>query len=227
MKRYEDLVEAKIIAYTQPVDDITANDLKDFIAYVARVSNPTNQFNNETADGLIRYLIKHLHFSPLEMANVVIEINTTRDIARQILRHRSNVFQEFSQRYADVNELGDFVLREARLQDHDNRQNSVEVDNIELQQQWDSWQSKVIQTATEAYEWAIENHLAKEVARVVLPEGLTPSRMYVNGNIRNWIHYLGVREGKPTGTQKEHRLVADAVKMEILKIFNFQLTNDQ
>jgi len=194
---------AKIIAVSQPTD---GSSVDEFVAYVARVSNPSNQNNKETAPKLLRYLAKHKHWSPFEMVNICMEIETTRDIARQILRHRSFSFQEFSQRYADpTNDLG-FVEREARLQDQKNRQNSIETDDTALQQQWESYQRDVIRKVTGAYQWAAENGIAKEQARAVLPEGLTVSRMYMNGTLRSWIHYCQLRMG--VETQKEHREVA-------------------
>jgi thymidylate synthase (FAD) len=178
----------------------------EFVAYVARVSNPSNQTNHQTAPKLMKYLIENKHWSPLEMAHVVMEIETTRDIARQILRHRSFAFQEFSQRYADPTKDLGFDTREARLQDTKNRQNSIEVDDKELQRAWDDKQAKMIGTATECYLWAINNGIAKEQARAVLPEGLTVSKMYMAGSLRSWIHYCQLRT--TAGTQKEHRKIA-------------------
>ncbi len=193
------------------------SDVSDLIAFCARVSNPGNQLNTATADKLIKYLIKHKHWSPFEMANATLEIETTRDIARQILRHRSFTFQEFSQRYADpVKELT-FETREARLQDQKNRQNSIEVDDENLQTAWNIQQQAVIDQAKRAYEWAIQSGIAKEVARSVLPEGLTMSRMYVNGTIRSWIHYIDIRSDM--STQKEHREIAVACAKAIADIF--------
>jgi thymidylate synthase (FAD) len=213
-------MQVKMVSYTLPVIDTladTTDGVTDLIAYCARVSNPSNQMNTDTADKLIAYLIKHKHWSPFEMANVCLEIETTRDIARQILRHRSFTFQEFSQRYADpVKELT-FETREARLQDHKNRQNSLPSDNISLDMQWNIQQSNVIAAAESAYKWAIERGIAKEVARAVLPEGLTMSRMYVNGTIRSWIHYIDIRSDE--ATQKEHREIAIACANAIAKIF--------
>lgn len=208
-----------LISFTVPcIDEIPLDsDIVDLVAYCARVSNPSNQLNTETSDKLIKYLIKHKHWSPFEMANAVLEIETTRDIARQILRHRSFTFQEFSQRYADpVKEL-DFTLREARLQDQKNRQNSIEVDDENLQTAWNVCQQAVIDQAKRSYEWAIQNGIAKEVARAVLPEGLTMSRMYVNGTIRSWIHYIEIRSD--IATQKEHREIALACAKAIADIF--------
>ena len=178
----------------------------EFVAYVARVSNPSNQTNHQTAPKLMKYLIENKHWSPLEMAHVVMEIETTRDIARQILRHRSFAFQEFSQRYADPTKDLGFVTREARLQDTKNRQNSIEVDDTELQREWENKQAKMIGTAREAYNWAINNGIAKEQARAVLPEGLTVSKLYMTGSLRSWIHYCQLRT--TAGTQKEHRKIA-------------------
>lgn len=192
----------KLVAYTQSPEI----ESQDIMAYCARVSNPSNQDNHQTADKLLNYCVKHKHWSVFEMCNVVIEINTTRDIARQILRHRSFHFQEFSQRYADPNELG-FAMREARLQDTKNRQNSIELDSdSDLTWDWLSYQEEVAQIAQRAYEWAIKAGIAKEQARAVLPEGLTMSRMYMNGTVRDWIHYCQLRKGPET--QKEHRLIA-------------------
>jgi thymidylate synthase (FAD) len=215
-------MKVKLISYSEPsselLDDFeTAPDIQDLIAYCARVSNPSNQSNTETSDRLLRYLIKNQHWSPFEMVNVCLEITTTRDIARQILRHRSFSFQEFSQRYADpVKELN-FVFREARLQDTKNRQNSIKTDDIMLQARWDNVQADVIQAAKDAYTWAIENGIAKEQARAVLPEGLTESRLYMNGTVRSWIHYISLR--KENGTQKEHADIALACAEVISKVF--------
>ena len=197
----------KIIAVTQPVNIGEADmNVDEFIAYVARVSNPSNQSNHLTANKLLRYLAKHKHWSPFEMVNVVMEINTTRDIARQILRHRSFSFQEFSQRYADPTKDLGFVTRETRLQDQKNRQNSIESDDGELENQWQGAQQSVRDHVMKAYTWAIENGIAKEQARAVLPEGMTNSRMYMNGTLRSWIHYCQLRMGPET--QKEHREIA-------------------
>ena len=198
--------EVKLIAYTQNENEIFFSTGMDIMAYCARVSNPSNQNNHQTADKLLGYCAKHKHWSVFEMCNVVIEINTTRDIARQILRHRSFHFQEFSQRYADPNELG-FETREFRLQDTKNRQNSIEVDeDNETTKSWKMKQDQLIHETKLAYKWAIENGVAKEQARAVLPEGLTMSRMYMNGTVRDWIHYCQLRMGN--GTQKEHRIIA-------------------
>ena len=192
-------------------------ETKDLIAFCARVSNPSNQTNVETSDKLIHYLIKNKHWSPLEMVNMCLEIETTRDIARQILRHRSFSFQEFSQRYADPTQDLDFEVREARLQDNKNRQNSIETDDERLQRKWEMAQRRVIHEARAAYEWAIKEGIAKEVARVVLPEGNTVSRMYMNGTLRSWLHYIELRSAN--GTQKEHRDIALACAEVIGNIF--------
>jgi thymidylate synthase (FAD) len=193
-------------------------NIQDLIAYCAKVSNPTNQANTKTTQKLLKYLIKHKHWSPFEMASACIEITTTRDIARQLLRHRSFSFQEFSQRYADPNAMPDtFVLREARLQDTKNRQNSIDTDNEYLKDRWEEEQLKVIEQSKKAYKWAIDNGIAKEQARSVLPEGNTVSRVYVNGTIRSWIHYIELRS--ENGTQKEHTELAVACGEAIGKIF--------
>lgn len=208
---------AKIVAITQPLikndngDDYLSAD--EFIAYCARVSNPSNQNNTLTSAKLLQYCAKHAHWSVFEMVNIVMEINTTRDIARQILRHRSFSFQEFSQRYADPTKDLGFVTREARLQDQKNRQNSIETDDKALQEYWDWWQEQTRNNAQAAYNWAIENGIAKEQARTVLPEGLTASRLYMNGSLRSWIHYCQLR--MDNGTQKEHREVATNAWNEI------------
>lgn len=196
-------MSVKLIAYTQPIDATIS--MAEFIAYCARVSNPANQSNTLTAPKLLKYLAKHKHWSPFEMANLVIEIETTRDIARQILRHRSFSFQEFSQRYAEVESAP--MYREARLQDKANRQSSIEVDDTSLQMEWSEHQRVIYDEAWEAYQWALYRGIAKEVARAVLPEGLTMSRMYVNGTVRSWIHYCSVR--MDASTQKEHREIAE------------------
>jgi thymidylate synthase (FAD) len=215
---------AKIIGITKPhgiwMDHLKADDL---VAYVARVSNPSNQNNHETAPKLLRYLAKHKHWSPFEMVNIVMEIETTRDIARQILRHRSFSFQEFSQRYADPTKDLGFELREARLQDQKNRQNSIEISQAEsesaanLISDWEAYQATVLDEARIAYTWAIQNGIAKEQARAVLPEGLTVSRMYMNGTLRSWIHYCQLRMGPET--QKEHREVAQSAWEKIVEEF--------
>lgn len=199
----------KIVGITKPVGFALTGEVQtseDLVAYCARVSNPNNQHNTLTAERLLKYLVKHKHWSPFEMVNVVIEIETTRDIARQILRHRSFSFQEFSQRYADPTKDLGFVTREARLQDTNNRQNSIETDDQELSKLWQVKQSQLTHEARLAYKWAIDNGIAKEQARSVLPEGLTVSRMYMNGTLRSWIHYCDLRMSN--GTQKEHREIA-------------------
>lgn len=217
-------MKVRLIAATQPVTTETqefGSDLKEFIAFCARVSNPSNQMNHETSERLLNYLAKHQHWSPFEMASATMEIETTRDIARQILRHRSFSFQEFSQRYADpTGDLG-FVTREARLQDEKNRQNSIEVDDARLEDRWELVQKDVIQSAIEAYSWAIDNGIAKEQARAVLPEGLTVSRMYMAGTIRSWMHYAVLRAG--VETQKEHREIALAVAKAISEIYPLEV----
>lgn len=213
-------MKVKLISYSQPTQEMLDNEIKnaqDLIAFCARVSNPNNQTNTETSEKLIRYLIKNKHWSPLEMVNMCLEIETTRDIARQILRHRSFSFQEFSQRYADPTKDLDFEVREARLQDNKNRQNSIETDDEKLQKKWEMAQHRVIHEARAAYEWAIKNGIAKEVARVVLPEGNTVSRMYMNGTLRSWIHYIELRSAN--GTQKEHRDIALACAEVIGNVF--------
>ena len=210
-------MKVKLISYSQPVDIPGVLDAQELIAFCARVSNPSNQTNSETSEKLIRYLIKHQHWSPLEMVSACLEIHTTRDIARQMLRHRSFSFQEFSQRYADPTKDLDFVYREARLQDTTNRQNSIETNDDDLQQQWRQWQNNVITEARMAYNWAIENGIAKEQARAVLPEGLIESRLYMNGTLRSWVHYIDLRRAH--GTQKEHQEIALACAEVIAKIF--------
>ena len=193
-------------------------NLVDDIAYMARVSNPSNQDNVDTNEKLIRYLVKHKHWSPFEMANIVLEIDTTRDIARQILRHRSFSFQEFSQRYAEPETMGyPFEVKETRLQDTKNRQNSIETNNLQLQQRWAAQQARVIGAASSAYAWAVDNGIAKEQAKAVLPEGITKSRLYMNGTVRSWIHYVELRT--TPGTQKEHMEVARACAEEISSVF--------
>ena len=225
-------MKIKLISYSQQAIEADKQDefefdlpnLQDLVAYCARVSNPSNQANSETSERLIKYLIKHKHWSPLEMVSVCIEVETTRDIARQLLRHRSFSFQEFSQRYADPTaELDDaFVLREARMQDTKNRQNSVELDMSDEKQrllayEWERAQKRVLYAVKKEYEWAIKNGIAKEQARAVLPEGLTVSRLYVNGTLRSWIHYIDLRDGN--GTQKEHAEIARACAEVIAKVF--------
>jgi len=209
-----------MVSYTVPTVEELGNDsdLTDLIAYCARVSNPSNQTNTETTDKLIAYLIKHKHWSPFEMANITLEIETTRDIARQILRHRSFTFQEFSQRYASVESLDlKPQIRETRLQDKKNRQNSVETNDYALKSLWERKQLEAWDAAIDAYVWALDNGIAKEVARAVLPEGLTLSRMYVNGTIRSWLHYIDIRSDE--ATQKEHRQIALACAEAIGKLF--------
>ena len=208
-------MKVKLISHSQsPELDESALDL---VAFCARVSNPDNQNNKETSEKLVKYLMKHKHWSPLEMVSACLEIETTRDIARQILRHRSFSFQEFSQRYADPTKDLDFEIREARLQDPKNRQNSIECDDDVLKQNWERHQQKVIDAAYNAYNYAVSNGIAKEQARAVLPEGNTVSRMYVNGTLRSWIHYIELRGAN--GTQLEHIKIAHAVADVIAKIF--------
>ena len=218
-------MNVKLISYSQPSDELIEQDLddiQDLIAYCARVSNPNNQYNSETSTKLLNFLARHAHWSPFEMVSMCLEIETTRDIARQILRHRSFSFQEFSQRYANPTEDLEFVVREARFQDSKNRQNSVEINDDKisdriLKEMWDEKQANVIQTSREAYEWAIENGIAKEQARAVLPEGNIMSRMYMNGTVRSWIHYIQLRSGN--GTQKEHAEIAKLCAKVIADIF--------
>lgn len=218
-------MNVKLISYSQPSEEMVIEgllDTQDLVAFCARVSNPSNQFNTETADRLIKYLIKHKHWSPLEMVNVCMEIETTRDIARQILRHRSFSFQEFSQRYADPTKELEFVTRECRIQDLNNRQNSFEIDRNdpkqrELAETFRMEQMALIRSTKKLYKWAIDNGIAKEQARAILPEGLTVSRMYCNGSLRSWIHYIEVRSDN--GTQKEHMEVARACATVISSIF--------
>jgi thymidylate synthase (FAD) len=206
-------MRVKLISYSQSPEN--ASSLQDLVAYCARVSNPSNQANTDTNEKLIKYLINNNHWSPLEMVSVCLEIETTRDIARQILRHRSFSFQEFSQRYA-VADLG-FECKDARMQDTKNRQNSIETDDIKLTNEWLNQQQTVIDVANNAYRWALDNGIAKEQARAVLPEGMTVSRMYMNGTLRSWIHYIQLRSSN--GTQKEHRDVAMACADAINPIF--------
>lgn len=217
-KTYNDIMDVRLIGYTQPVDMIGIDDVQDLIAYCAKVSNPQFQTDFSKSAKLLNYLIEHKHWSPFEMASATMEVATTRDIARQFLRHRSFSFQEFSQRYANPQDMKtSFVLREARLQDLNNRQNSIDTTDEELQHQWDAAQQSVIDRAKEAYDWAIANGIAKEQARVVLPEGNTVSRLYVNGTIRSWIHYIELRSAN--GTQREHMQIAVACADAIAKIF--------
>lgn len=218
-------MNVRLVSYSRPTEEFGELGLENaegLVAYCARVSNPSNQLNQETSAKLIEYLIKHQHWSPLEMVSVCLEIETTRDIARQLLRHRSFSFQEFSQRYADPTKDLQFVYRDARLQDKKNRQNSVELDYNEesdrfLAYQWENIQKKVIDEAKNAYDWAISKGIAKEQARAVLPEGLTVSRLYVNGTLRSWIHYIQLRSAN--GTQKEHIEVAKACAEVIIEVF--------
>ena len=218
-------MNVRLLSYSQPTEEfrnLGLEDAQELIAYCARVSNPSNQFNSETSQRLIRYLVRHQHWSPLEMVSACLEIRTTRDIARQILRHRSFSFQEFSQRYADPTRDLDFVVREARLQDTKNRQNSIELDSEdhdaqELAKVWHTKQLEVIHKAREVYEWAAKNGIAKEQARAVLPEGLMESRLYMNGTLRSWIHFIELRSGH--GTQKEHQEVARACAQVIATVF--------
>ena len=212
-------MKVKLISHSQ-APDFNESAL-DLVAYCARVSNPDNQNNKETSEKLVKYLMKHKHWSPLEMVSACLEIETTRDIARQILRHRSFSFQEFSQRYADPTQDLSFETRQARLQDPKNRQNSIEADNDGLEIEWHKRQREVIKASTEAYNWAIENGIAKEQARAVLPEGNTVSRLYVNGTLRSWIHYIELRGAN--GTQKEHIDIAHAVAEVISVIFPISL----
>jgi len=223
----------RLVSYTKPTPEfvnegIADNDLLDLVAFCARVSNPANQMNSETSEKLVKYLIKHAHWSPLEMVNVCMEIDTTRDIAHQIVRHRSFAFQEFSQRYAEPGEMGEiFITSEARLQDHKNRQNSIEIDlgqegAAELVTKWEELQQDVCFTAGKAYDWAIKQGIAKEVARKVLPEGLTKTRLYMNGTLRSWVHYIELRGAN--GTQKEHMDIAHECAKVIAEIFPLAVT---
>jgi thymidylate synthase (FAD) len=217
-------MKVNLISYSKPsraMYDEGLTDAQELIAFCARVSNPSNQFNTETSEKLIRYLIKHQHWSPLEMVSACLEIETTRDIARQILRHRSFSFQEFSQRYADPTKDLSFVLREARLQDEKNRQNSVEMEatigNAMIQDEWKQRQVDLLRMVEDTYTWAVNKGIAKEQARAVLPEGLTVSRLYMNGTLRSWIHFIELRSAN--GTQKEHRLVAQECARIIAESF--------
>jgi thymidylate synthase (FAD) len=213
------MFKVRVVSYSKPAIGVELkDDLLQMVAYCARVSNPNNQNNEETAEKLVKYLIKHQHWSPLEMASVCMEIDTTRDIARQILRHRSFSFQEFSQRYADPTKDLSFVTRDARLQDDKNRQNSIDVPMEDsIHHIWESYQEVIIERCKHAYEWAINAGIAKEQARAILPEGLTMSRMYVNGTLRSWIHYIQLRAAN--GTQKEHQEIAKACAEAIYQIF--------
>ena len=214
------MTDVKLISYSQlPLDsDLELTTAQDLISYCARVSNPANQMNTETSERLIKYLITHKHWSPLEMVSACLEINTTRDIAHQIVRHRSFSFQEFSQRYAEPKDMGNqFVTRECRLQDTQNRQNSIETNDVELQDEWLVLQNDLIKHASKVYEWAIEKGIAKEQARAVLPEGLTKTRLYMNGTLCSWVHYIELRGAN--GTQKEHMEIAHACARVIAEIF--------
>jgi thymidylate synthase (FAD) len=217
-------LKVKLISYSKPsreMYDEGLTDAQELIAFCARVSNPSNQFNTETSEKLIRYLIKHKHWSPLEMVSACLEIETTRDIARQILRHRSFSFQEFSQRYADPTKDLSFVLREARLQDEKNRQNSIEMEptigNAMIADEWRNRQQELLRMVEDTYTWAVKKGIAKEQARAVLPEGLTVSRLYMNGTLRSWIHFIELRSAN--GTQKEHRIVAQQCAKIITEAF--------
>ena len=215
------MTTVKLISYQQPTENLSKEGIQDalgLVAYCARVSNPSNQLNAETNEKLVKYLIKHQHWSPLEMVSACLEINTTRDIAHQIVRHRSFSFQEFSQRYAEPTEMGDmFEYSEARLQDAKNRQNSIETNNTVIQILWEKSQRKVIELANKEYKNAIKLGIAKEVARKILPEGLTKTRLYMNGTLRSWVHYIDLRSAN--GTQKEHMEIAKACAEVITKIF--------
>ena len=213
-------MKVKLISYSKPTEEVSdegISDAQELVAFCARVSNPSNQLNTETSEKLITYLIKNAHWSPLEMVSACLEIETTRDIARQMLRHRSFSFQEFSQRYANPVEDLEFVTREARMLDPKNRQHSIDTDNSEIVNEWASKQNEVIDAATNAYNWAIDSGIAKEQARSVLPEGNTVSRLYMNGTLRSWIHYIELRAGN--GTQKEHMEIAKACAEVIHNIF--------
>ncbi len=215
----EESMNVNLIGITKPTAHSGCNTVSELVAYTARVSNPTNQNNNQTATKLIKYLLKHRHVSPFEMVHATMEIKTTRDIARQILRHRSFSFQEFSQRYAEAT-LG-FVVKEARLQDTKNRQNSIELTDDknanDVREMWEVKQNEVVRLSQKTYQWALSKGIAKEQARSVLPEGMTISRMYMNGTLRSWVHYLQLRIGN--GTQKEHREIALECVNEIAKVF--------
>lgn len=217
-------MNVKLISYSKPSDEMYDEgliDVQELVAFCARVSNPSNQFNTDTSEKLIKYLIKHSHWSPLEMVSACLEIETTRDIARQILRHRSFSFQEFSQRYADPTKDLSFVLREARLQDEKNRQNSVElpvtIAGQNLAEEWRIRQREILALVTKTYDWAISNGIAKEQARAILPEGNTVSRLYMNGTLRSWIHFIELRSSN--GTQKEHQMVALECAKVIAQVF--------
>jgi len=215
-------MKVSLVSYTKPAGILDDSEVKtpiDLVAYCARVSNPTNQMNSATSEKLINYLMKHRHWSPLEMVDVTLEIETTRDIARQMLRHRSFSFQEFSQRYSDVSSLGDmFEYSEARMQDPKNRQNSLPLEDQVTKEWWEDYQKNIIEYCNMVYKQAMIRGIAKEVARKVLPEGLTKSRLYMKGSLRSWIHYLEVR-GEGSGTQKEHMLVAAEIAKVIAELF--------
>jgi len=220
------MLKVRLVSYSKASNELENDgltDVQELIGYCARVSNPSNQLNTDTTEKLIRYLVKHQHWSPLEMVSACLEIETTRDIARQMLRHRSFSFQEFSQRYADPTKDLSFVLRDARLQDTKNRQNSVELDIVKndkhrfLAYQWEQMQQRVLAEAKNVYEWAIEQGIAKEQARAVLPEGLTVSRLYMNGTLRSWVHFIELRSAN--GTQKEHQQIAIECAKVIAEIF--------
>ena len=214
-------MKVNLISYSKPAEDFkdnTLENIQDLIAFCARVSNPSNQMNKETSEKLIKYLIKHQHWSPLEMVSACLEIQTTRDIAHQIVRHRSFSFQEFSQRYADPEDQGDlFEYSDARLQDTKNRQNSIETENVMLHQEWFEAQQEVAKLAKEKYDWAIGEGIAKELARKILPEGITKTTLYMNGTLRSWVHYIELRGAN--GTQKEHMEIAHACAKVIAQIF--------
>jgi len=215
-------MNVRLVSYSkasefETYEDGALLDIQDLVAYCAKVSNPTAQINTATSEKLLNYLVKHKHWSPFEMASACLEIDTTRDIAHQIVRHRSFSFQEFSQRYANPVEDMAFVSRDARLQDQKNRQNSIETDDEDLAQQWRIQQDKVVMASSKAYEWAIKNGIAKEQARVVLPEGLTKTRLYMNGTLRSWVHYIELRGAN--GTQKEHMDIAKQCATVIAEIF--------
>jgi len=215
-----DTMKIKLVSYSQPAEEFKLQGLEncaDLVAFCARVSNPSNQYNKETAEKLIGYLMRNAHWSPLEMVSVCMEIETTRDIARQILRHRSFSFQEFSQRYADPTKELEFVTREARLQDKKNRQNSIEIDDDSLKSEWVRRQKQIEELVQENYVWALNNGIAKEQARAILPEGMTVSRLYMNGTIRSWIHYIQLRS--ENGTQKEHMDIAKECANVISNLF--------
>ena len=219
-KRQQHNMKVQLVSYSKSAPGFEAegvDNVQELIAFCARVSNPSAQINTETSEKLIRYLVKHQHWSPLEMVSACLEIETTRDIAHQIVRHRSFSFQEFSQRYANPVEDMAFTIREARLQDTTNRQNSIETNDENLEQQWRIQQDKVVLAASKAYQWAIENNIAKEQARVVLPEGLTKTRLYMNGTLRSWVHYIELRGAN--GTQKEHMEIAKQCAKVIAEIF--------